>query len=454
MQFNRKAYNELLEWKYERAGKTAMLIEGPRRVGKTTLAKAFAEREYDAHLVIDFTEASDEVREMFRSYRHNVDLFFRFLLTYYGVTLEPRRSLIVFDEVQRFPVAREFIKQLVADGRYDYLETGSLISIKKNVKDILIPSEEESMELCPLDFEEFLEAVGESSLAGLIRDAFKARSALPDALHRKAEMLFREYLLVGGMPQAVQEFIDTGDYGKVDVVKRQILKLYREDIEKFTNGEGNRVRAIFASIPGQLSKHEKRFVYSSLGPNERYRSLEVPFIWLDESRIVNLCRNATDPNIDLASSMEDSALKCYLCDTGLLVSHAFANRRKTPNEVYRSILFDKLELNEGMFCENAVAQQLRANGYALFFYSRYDNDNARNTMEVDFLIVREYENAGLKARVSPVEVKSTKNYRTASLDKFKAKFDKRVGTQYVLHPKNLLVKGERTYLPLYMTFCL
>lgn len=450
----RKAYGDLLAWKSRSKGSSALLVEGVRRVGKTTLVTEFAKREYEAHLLIDFSVVPAEVKDLFENYRHDVGLFLRLLQAYYGVSLPERRSLIVFDEVQRLPIAREFIKHLVADGRFDYVETGSLISIKKNVEGILIPSEERSMRLCPLDFEEFLWALGEGALAELVQDSFETLVALPAALHRKAERLFREYMLVGGMPQAVEKYVQTQDFGETDDVKRQILRLYQEDVEKYAGSELGRVQAILRSLPGQLARHEKRFVYTRLGENVRYRDLEGPFTWLDEAGIVNLCRNASDPSVGLAASEEDSALKCYLCDTGLLVAHTFADRPETPHEVYRAILFDKLEINEGMFTENVVAQQLRASGRRLFFYSASDRNESRNTMEVDFLIVREYADAGLKPRVSPIEVKSTKRYRTVSLDKFKRKFDKRVGTRYVLHPKPLSADGDLVRLPLYMAYLL
>lgn len=450
----RKAYDALVNWKNQSKGSSALLVEGVRRVGKTTLVSEFAKQEYDAYLLIDFSVVPNEVRELFENYRHDVSLFLRLLQAYYGVILPERKSLIVFDEVQRLPIAREFIKHLVADGRFDYIETGSLISIKRNVEDILIPSEERSMELCPLDFEEFLWAEGEEMLAELVRDSFKTLSPLPAALHRKAERLFREYMLVGGMPQAVEKYIETQDFGEVDDVKRQILKLYQEDVEKYANGELGRVQAILRSLPGQLARHEKRFVFASLGENIRYRDLEGPFTWLDEAKIVNLCRNVSDPSVGLAASEQDNALKCYLCDTGLLISHMFADRPETPHEVYRDILFDKLEVNEGMFTENVVAQQLRASGRRLFFYSANDRENADNTMEIDFLIVREYADAGLKPRVSPIEVKSSKRYWAISLDKFKRKFGKRVGTRYVLHPKPLVVEEDIVRLPLYIAHLL
>lgn len=451
--FKRKAYEKLLEWKRQ-GGQSALLIEGARRTGKSTIAKQFAEREYAAHLIIDFETVPPEVKDLFLLYREDVGEFFKYLSAYYGVTFVERDTLIVFDEVQRFPPARSFIKQLVADGRYDYLETGSLISIRKNVENILIPSEEEKIELGPLDFEEFCWACGNEPLAELIRDSFASLRPLPEALHRKAEKLWREYMLVGGMPQALEAYLESNDFAAADRVKRRILRLYREDIMKFGGNDSSKAAAIFDAVPGQLAKHEKRFTLSSAKENARYREFSGAFFWLDDARMLNICRRVTDPCVGLDLTAEESTFKCYLCDTGLLTTLAFGDREETRSEVYRNILFDKLEINEGMLVENAVAQQLRASGRKLRYYSKRDDSNAAETMEVDFLIVCEYENAGLKLRISPVEVKSTKTYGTRSLEKFKAKFSKRVGKQYVLHPKPLKQNGECVYLPLYMAYLL
>lgn len=452
--FNRKAYTSLLRWKKEAQGSRALLIEGARRVGKSTLAREFANREYDANLIIDFSEASEDIKGLFTQYRSDVDTFFMYLQAYSGVSLPKRKSLVVFDEVQRFPPAREFIKQLVADGRYDYLETGSLISIRRNVEDIVIPSEEMPLRLNPLCFEEFLWAVGEENLADAIRASFEQKTPLPEALHRKAERLFREYMLVGGMPQAVQEYLQGKDFGKVDEVKRGILALYRNDIEKFGGPDALRIRRVFASLPSQLARHERKFKLSSMEKSARSRDYADAFFWLSDACISTTCLNVSDPSVGLAATADDSSFKCYMADTGLLVAHLFADNEQTPHEVYRDILLGKLEINEGMFTENAVAQQLTATGHSLYFYSARDRASSSNTMEVDFLVTAGYDDAAGRMRVSPIEVKSTKRYSAKSLEKFKEKFGKRVGTRYVLHPRPMQVDGDLVRLPLYMAHLL
>lgn len=452
--FQRKCYDRLLEWKREEKGRSALLVEGARRVGKSTLVEEFAKNEYASYLLIDFSIAQDEVKQAFRDFSNDLDSLFLYLQTFYGVRLSPRKSLVIFDEVQRFPKARELVKHLVADGRYDYLETGSLISIKKNVEDIVIPSEEDGVNLDPLDFEEFLWALGEDLLAKAIRAAFEKRQNLPSGLHERAARLWREYLLVGGMPQVLTAYLDGKDMERADKEKRRILRLYRDDIEKFAEGESGRVSAIFDELPGQLSKHEKKFTLAAIDQHARNRDYVGAFFWLGDACISNNCFNCTDPTVGLALNQESSSLKCYMADTGLLVSHTFADRRTTPNQVYKDILFGKLEINEGMLVENAVAQQLHASGHRLFFFSR-EGESAQDRMEIDFLIAGEYENAAMRLRVCPIEVKSSKGrYATASLDKFKAKYGKRVGTQYILHRKTLSVDGDRILLPLYMAHCL
>lgn len=449
--FTRKLYDRMLEWKNETKGQRALLVEGARRVGKSTLVAEFARKEYRQHLIIDFSEAADELKGLFLQYRSDLDLFFMYLQTYMGVQLEPRETVIVFDEIQRFPQAREFIKQLVADGRYDYIETGSLISIKKNVEDIVIPSEERAMRLNPLDFEEFLWAIGETQLAAAAKDSFDRLIPLPDALHRKCSRLFREYMLVGGMPQAVQAYLDNKDFEAVDRVKRDILALYNGDISKFGGTDALRIRRVFRTLPGQLSKHDKKFRLASLDKNARGREYADAFFWLDDAHISATCYNVDDPAVGLALSLNESSFKCYMADTGLLVTLLFGDNDKTPHEVYRDILLDKLEINEGMFTENVVAQQLLASGHALYFYARRDDARRENTMEIDFLITRGYDDAAGRMRVSPIEVKSKKKYRTASLDKFKTKFGKRVGASYVLHPKQLEKREGEVRLPLYLS---
>ena len=451
--FERKAYKKLLEWKSGH-GESAILIEGARRTGKSTLAQTFAAKEYASSLMINFETAGHEIKDIFEQYRSDVGEFFKYLLAFYGVNLKERNALVVFDEVQQFPIARSFIKQLVADGRYDYMETGSLISIRKNVQGIIIPSEEDKLELGPMDFEEFLWACSNSNLEELIRESFDLLKPLPEALHRRVEKYWREYLLVGGMPQSVQAYIDNDDFSKADKVKRRILNLYRDDIKKFGGDDASRANAVFNAVPGQLAKHEKKFTLSSAGVNARYREYAGAFFWLEDAGMLNICRNVTDPGVGLDLTMEENNLKCYMGDTGLLATLAFSDSDKTNNELYRSILFDKLGINEGMLIENAVAQQLKSSGRKLRFYSSRDDTRKEDTMEVDFLIVREYGNATDKMRVCPVEVKSNKRYGIKSLDKFKAKFDKKVGAQFVLHPKPMKTEGDRIYLPLYMSHLL
>ncbi len=446
----RKAYAKLLKWKTESNGSSAMLIEGARRVGKSTLATEFGKSEYESCLVVDFTSAPSDVFDYFEDMRNDLDTFFVYLSALYGVKLIDRNTLIVFDEVQAYPKARESIKQLVADGRYDYIETGSLVSIRENVQDILIPSEERAMNLDPLDFDEFLWAMGEMPLAKAIENSFENKKPLPDALHRKASRLFREYMLVGGMPQAVAEYVASRDFGRTDTVKRDILKLYRDDIAKHAGGYRRRVSAVFDGIPGQLSKHEKKFSLSSLSKGARMRSYEDAFFWLSDARVTNDCFNSTDPNVGLRMNEERTTVKCYMADTGLLVSHAFSDSRdSTSDGVYRDILLNKLEINEGMIAENVVAQALHASGHRLFFFSKY-NKKTKKSMEVDFLVTAPYSNAAMKSRVCPIEVKSTKSYELKSLDAFKDTFGKKVGTQWVLHPGQMSVQGDRVFLPLYM----
>ncbi len=452
--YRRRAYDNLLRWKNETCGTRALLLEGARRVGKSTLAKTFAENEYASHLIIDFSKASDDLKQLFSEYRSDVDSFFMYLQAYTGTTLPRRNSLIVFDEVQRFPPAREFIKQLVEDGRYDYLETGSLISIRRNVENIVIPSEETALRLNPMNFEEFLWAGDEEPLAALIRDACESKKPLPDALHRKAERLFREYMLVGGMPQAVEAYLTEKDFGRVDRVKRDILALYSEDIEKYGGPDALRIRRVFSTLPGQLARHEKKFVLSALDRNARGRDYADAFFWLSDACISATCLGVDDPSVGLAATADEGTFKCYMADTGLLVSQLFSDSSETPHEVYRDILLGKLEINEGMFTENIVAQQLVASGRKLYFYSMRDREDSSNTMEIDFLMTAGYDNAAGRLRVSPIEVKSTKRYGARSLEKFKDKFKTRVGTRYILHPKPMSVEGDLVRLPLYMAHLL
>lgn len=439
----RKIYNQLVEWKKNSNGSSAMMIDGARRVGKSYIAEEFAKEEYKSYILIDFGSAPQDILDLFIYDSSNLDLFFAKLSAFYSTTLYKRESLIIFDEVQQYPRARQLIKYLVKDGRYDYLETGSLIRLKKNVQDIIIPSEEDHIEMFPLDFEEFLWAMGDEATYPLIRQCFETQTPLGAALHRKIMNDFRQYILVGGMPQSVIAYIDGKNFEASDMAKRRILNLYREDVVKFAEGYEDKVFAVFDGIPGQLSKEAKKYKLSSLGKTARFRNFEDSFVWLNEAMIVNTCFNSTDPHIGLALSSDEATQKCYMADTGLLVTHTFKDKKYTDNELYRAILFDKLNINEGMLMENIVAQMLRLKRERLYFYSRSDSANRQNHMEIDFLITE-------GKKISPVEVKSG-NYRShSSIDKFRKHFSSVIGNAYILYTKDVMKKDGIIHLPLYM----
>lgn len=443
----RKIYDKLLEWKNRSDGSTAILIDGARRVGKSYIAEEFGKKEYKSYILIDFGKAPQDVLDLFIHDSANLDLFFAKLSVFYAKTLHKRNSLIIFDEVQQFPRARQLIKYLVADGRYDYIETGSLIRLKKNVQDIIIPSEEEHIEMFPMDFEEFLWALGDEVTVPLIRSCFESRTPLGQALHRKIMNDFRQYVLVGGMPQSVIAYLKEKNFEASDVAKRRIIKLYRDDVSKFAEGYEDKVFALFDGIPAQLSKKEKKYKLSSISKEARFRTYEDSFVWLHEAMIVNTCYNATDPNVGLALSADNTTQKCYMADTGLLVTHTFMDNNFTENELYRAILFDKLNINEGMIMENIVAQMLRTNGHRLYFYSRCDNENRANHMEIDFLITE-------GKKIAPVEVKSNNYTSHSSLDKFRTKFSSKIGNSYILYSKDVMVKDGIIHLPFYMAMFL
>lgn len=443
----RKIYEDLLKWKKNSHGETALMIDGARRVGKSFLVEQFAKNEYKSYIIIDFGNAPKDILDLFVNDSANLDLFFAKLSAFYSTSLFERESLIIFDEVQQYPRARQLIKYLVADARYDFIETGSLIRLKKNVQDIIIPSEEEHIEMFPLDFEEFMWAMNDTATAPLIKQCFQSKSPLGQALHRKIMNDFRQYILVGGMPQAVLTYVATKDFEAVDAVKRRILQLYREDVSKFAEGYEDKVFAVFDGIPGQLSKREKKYKLSSITKKARFRNYSDSFVWLHEAMIVNTCFNATDPNIGLTLSADHTTQKCYMGDTGLLITHTFMDMPYAENELYKAILFDKLNINEGMILENIVAQMLRRNGHRLYFYSRSDTAHRENHMEIDFLITE-------KKEIAPIEVKSGNYQSHASLDKFRAKFSSRLGTSYILYTKDLMVSDDIVHLPIYMAMLL
>ena len=445
----RKIYEDILKWKKSSAGQTALLIDGARRVGKSYIAEKFAEAEYKSHILIDFNRAPKEVTELFDHYLNDLDTLFMYLSGFYNTKLYERETLIILDEVQLCPRARSAIKYLVADGRYDYLETGSLMSIKKNVKDILIPSEEEHLKMYPLDFEEFLWALDNETLMPLIQSCYERKKPMGQALHRKAMDYFRQYMIVGGMPQAVERYVETHDFDSVDRVKRAILELYRADIVKHAAGYEMKAEQIFDDIPAQLQKHDKKFKLSSLKKEARFRDYDDALFWLSDAMIANICYNSTAPSIGLKLNMDRLTLKCYMADTGLLISHAFDENGIVSEEIYKKLLFDKLEFNKGMIVENLVAQMLTAAGHKLYFYSNPSRDEVSERMEIDFLIAK--SKISSRHNISPIEVKSGKKYTLTSLKKFRNKYAEQTDTPYVLHTGDLKEEDGITYLPLYMT---
>ena len=443
----RKIYNELLEWKNKRNGATAVIIEGARRIGKSYIVEEFARNEYDSYLLIDFNKADKVVWEWFDNYLNDLDTLLMNLQIHYGIRLTPRKSVVIFDEVQLCPRARSAIKYLVADGRFDYIETGSLISIKKNVKDILIPSEEQALPMYPMDFEEFLWALDDELMMPFITQCFQKRKPL-GGLHRKALDYFRTYMIVGGMPQAVLKYIETHDFEEVDRVKRSILQVYKNDIAKYASNVEHKVKSIFDELPAQLQKQEKKFRLSALEPNAAYRDYDDAFFWLSDAGIVNICYNCTAPNIGLRLNMERNTLKCYMGDTGLLFSHAFDEKGRVPNEIYQKIIHDKLEINEGMLVENIVAQMLTASGHKLYFYSNSSRENADERMEIDFLTAKSKLTS--RHNITPIEVKSSQRYTLSSLNKCIKRFGNYLDTPIVLHSADLKQEKGIDFLPLYM----
>lgn len=445
----RKVYNDILKWKEESQGKTALLVEGARRVGKSYIVEEFAKENYKSYILIDFSKVPNEVKELFDNYLDNLDYLFTYISNYYGIKLYERNTLFIFDEIQFCPRARGAIKHLVADGRYDYIETGSLISIKKNVKDILIPSEEEMIKMNPMDFEEFLWAMGNDTLMDFIKDCFKNKREMGQALHRKAMDYFKEYLIVGGMPQAVLEYSTSRDFEKTDKIKRNILNLYREDIRKYSDELNLKVEQIFDTIPSQLQKHEKKFNISSLDENARYRNFEGAFYWLSDACLINIAHNTTEPSIGLGQRIDSNSFKCYLFDTGLLLSMTFNEKAIVSEEIYKKILFDKLSFNEGMILENIVAQMLVANNRKLYFFSKNDRQNSSETMEIDFLISSNKITS--KHNIIPIEVKSGERYTFTSLEKLKNKYSEYLAEPIIIHTKDLKEDNGILYVPVYMT---
>lgn len=437
--FRRKLYEKMLQWKRERDGKTALLIKGARRVGKSTLAEEFAKREYESYILIDFTEAAQEVRDLFEDVSDLDSLLFQ-LQYQYNTRLTPRKSVIIFDEVQECPLARQAIKKLVKDHRYDYIETGSLISIKKNTKNIRIPSEETRIEMYPMDYEEFRWALRDEVTVGMLREAYEARRPLGDGVMRKMLRDFRLYMLVGGMPQAVNEYLDTNNLSAVDRVKREILELYADDFRKIDpTGKATRM---FYAVPGQLNKNASRYQISSVIEQGKQDRVEELLQDMEDSKVVLFSHHADDPNVGLSLHEDMGRYKMFLNDTGLFITLAFWDKDVTENVIYQKLLNDKLSADLGYVYENVVAQMLTAAGNRLFYYT-WPTESGKHNYEVDFLLSR-------GAKLWPLEVKSS-GYKThASLDAFCEKFSDRVGERFLVFTKDLRKDGPTTLLPVVM----
>ena len=445
MYFKRKIYDQLLDWKKSSNGKSAALIEGARRVGKSTTVEEFAKNEYDDYILLDFALESKDLRQNFEDNIGDLDTFFRNLFLIKEKDLPERRSVIIFDEVQLFPLARQAIKYLVADGRYDYIETGSLISIKKNVKNILIPSEEEKLKMYPMDFEEFLWAKGNTVVMPAVKEAFENRKPLGDAVHRKTMQLFREYMAVGGMPQVVAAYINGDSFSAIDRIKQNILSLYEDDLKKYDDEEKEKASLIFKTIPKQLSDHDMHFTFSEVNVNARYVNYVESVEFVAEAMMGNICVNVTMPDILMDLYADRSNFKLYMGDTGLLISQMIREGEETEG-IYRALIFDRLNSNLGMVFENAIAQMFRANGRSLYFHEyRYSpkGTEIEKKYEVDFLLVK-------NKKVCPVEVKSSGYSSHKSFDYFIEKYPIKVQDRYIIYTKDLKFSDGITYIPAYM----
>ena len=438
----------MLQWKKENDGQTALLIKGARRIGKSTIAEEFARNEYDSYIIIDFSIADNAIKELF-SHLSDLNYFFLRLQSLTGVSLHKRKSAIIFDEVQLYPPARQAIKHLVKDRRYDYIETGSLLSIKKNVQNIVIPSEETRIAMHPLDYEEFLWAIGKTQTYELIKYSFQNLKPLGDAVNRDLMRDFRLYMLIGGMPQAINAYLEANDFSTVDAVKRNILELYIDDFRKID--PSGRASRLFSSIPAELSRNTMRYKVGSVIENATSARLGELLMDIADSMAVNFTYHANDPHVGFSLHADYNCFKMYLADTGLFVTLAFMDRAYTENEIYRKLLSDKLGTNLGYVYENAIAQMLKSAGNELFYYTFKEESSQENTgqnkaarnYEIDFLLSR-------KDKICPVEVKSSGYNTHKSLDKFQEQYPSRILRRYLLYTKDIRKDKDILCLPVYM----
>ena len=446
MVFKRKIYSKLLDWKELSSGETAVMLEGARRIGKSTLALEFAKNEYEDYIILDFAKENNDIKNIFLENLSDLDAFFRNLFLLKGKKLKEKKSVIIFDEVQLFPQARQAIKYLVADGRYDYIETGSLISIKKNFKDILIPSEEYRLKMYPMDFEEFLWACGDEVTMPVIEDSFKKKKPLGEAAHRKIMKTFRTYMAVGGMPQAVKAFTEGRPFDRIDFIKRNILDLYESDLAKYDDENKEKASVIYKTIPEQLENKNSHFRFSLVDKSARYKNYVEAVNFVAESMIGNECINVTKPEIMLELFADRSNFKLYLGDTGLLVTQIMRNADETDENLYKSLIFDKLSVNQGMIIENIVAQMLKVSGYDLYFHEFLHMPNGSDKekkYEIDFMIVK-------SKKICPIEVKSSGYKSHKSFDYLIDKYKLKTSDKYIIYTKDFKEEDGITYIPLYM----
>lgn len=450
MIFKRKVYDKLKEWKELSAGTSALLLEGARRIGKSTIVEEFAKNEYDDYMILDFARENQDIKENFIENIGDLDTFFRNLFMLKGRVLKGKNCVLIFDEVQLFPQARQAIKYLVADGRFDYIETGSLISIKKNVKDILIPSEEYRVKMYPMDFEEYLWALGDEITIPTVKNAFESRKPLGDNIHRKIMKTFRTYMVVGGMPQAVDAYVSGKTYAQIDFVKRNIISLYEEDLAKYDTENREKASVIFRTIPEQLENKNSHFKMSLIDKNARYQNYVDAVSFISEAMIGNECINVTKPEVALELFADRSNFKLYMGDTGLLVTQIMKNRDSTEEDLYKALVIDNLGINQGMIIENIVAQMLRASGHDLYFHEYlYKAEEAakEKKYEIDFMIVK-------KKKICPIEVKSSGYTSHKSFDYLIKKYQLKSEDRYIIYTKDLKYQDGITYIPLYMTMLL
>ena len=446
----RKIYERLKKWKELSNGSTAILVEGARRIGKSTIVEEFAKNEYKDYIILDFAKENDVVKNIFLENISDMTQFFRNLFLAKGKSLPDREAVIIFDEVQLFPQARQAIKYLVADGRFDYIETGSLISIKKNVKDILIPSEEEKIKMYPLDFEEFLWATGDMVSADAIRENFENRKAFDEGIHRKLMQKVREYMAIGGMPQAVVAYVEGKTYEQIDYIKRRILDLYEEDLKKYDDDNRGKASLVFKTIPEQLQNKGSHFKLSVVDKNARYKNYVDAVGFVAESMIGNECINITKPEVSLEAYADRSNFKLYMGDTGLLVTQYMRSDEYSAGDLYKALIFNNLSIDQGMLFENIVAQMLRASGHQLYFheFKHQEKDSAKEKKyEIDFLIVK-------KKKLCPIEVKSSNYKRHKSIDMLIEKYQLKAEDKYIIYTKNYVQEDNIHYIPLYMAWLL